>query len=106
MMFYHTLALRLGRTVQELLATISSAELTMWRAFDTLQPIGDWRHDLGHGVVASTLANVNRGKNSESFSPRDFMPLMEKPQLSLAQRMKEGLRKASVVGKAKKKGGA
>ena len=104
MLFYLTLALRLGRSLQELLATVSSEELTLWRAYDTLQPIGDWRHDLGYGVIASTIANVNRGKNAEAFKPADFMPLQEKPELTLAQKIKEGLRKASLVGRAKKGG--
>lgn len=80
MVFYHRLALRLGRSVRELLATVSSEELTMWMAFDRSEPIGDWRQDLGFGVIASTIANVNRTKNHPAFAPIDFMPLSPKPE--------------------------
>jgi hypothetical protein len=81
MIFYMQLSLRLGRSVQELLATVSSAELTLWQAFNMREPIGDWRHDLGHGVVASVTANANRAKDAEVFQPIDFMPLSAKPKV-------------------------
>jgi hypothetical protein len=29
---------------------------------------------LRAGIVASTIANCNRGPNSEAFTPQDFMP--------------------------------
>lgn len=86
------LALRLGRTVREMLATMSSYELTLWRAFDVLEPVGDWRHDLGHAVVASTMANIHRGKNTQAMPHRDFMPLAPKPKpKTLGQQIREAL---------------
>ena len=41
-MFYHVLALRLGRTVRELLASLSGQELTDWFAFNRISPLADW----------------------------------------------------------------
>ena len=72
------LALRLGRTLQELGRDMTSEELTLWRAFDETEPLRDWRHDLGFGVVAATVANMSgktRASGSEDLVPRDFMPL-------------------------------
>lgn len=33
-----------------------------------------YRRDVGSGIVASTLANVHRGKDQKAFHPHDFMP--------------------------------
>ena len=43
-------------------------------AYDSLEPFGEERADLRMGVIASTIANVNRGKNTKAFSAQDFMP--------------------------------
>ena len=52
-------------------------------AFDRLDPFGDGRGDLRAGIIASTLANINRDaqKRPEPFSPIDFMPYMEAPPI-------------------------
>lgn len=63
----------------------------MWLAFDQKEPIGDWRQDLGFGVVASTFANANRKADAKPFSPQDFMPLRPAKKLSLAQKVREAL---------------
>lgn len=64
----------MGRTVEELLGAISSRELTEWIAFDQVEPIGDRRGDLQAGVVAATVANVNRAKGARAYLVTDFMP--------------------------------
>ena len=69
-------------TVRELLARIDSRELSEWMAYYEVNPFGSVRDDLQAGIVASTIANVNRGKNDKSFTPSDFMPYMDKPQQS------------------------
>lgn len=69
------LALRLGRTRAELLESISADELQEWRAFDSLEPIGDWRHDLGSGVMAAALVNLHMPKGKPPLTALDFMPL-------------------------------
>lgn len=65
---------------RQLLASMSSRELTEWQMFYHIEPFGGERADLQAGIVASTIANVNRGKGSKVFSPADFMPFAEKPR--------------------------
>lgn len=61
-------------TVEEMLARISSRELTEWQAYYTLEPFGARQGYVQAAIVASTVANVNRGKDSRPFKPEDFMP--------------------------------
>ena len=39
-----------------------------------LDPMGGEREDFRSGIIAATIANVNRGKGSKPFEPSDFMP--------------------------------
>ena len=48
-----------------------------WMAFSTIEPWGQDRDDLRMGIVASTIANANRGKNTKAYKPQDFMPQFE-----------------------------
>lgn len=68
-------------TVRELLARIDSRELSEWYAFFELEPWGCEMEDWRTGLVASTIANVNRDpkKQRKPFEPTDFMPLHGKP---------------------------
>lgn len=67
-------------TVQELLARISSRELTEWMEYYQMEPFGQERADLQAGVVASVVANVNRNsKSSKTWNPSDFMLQFEPP---------------------------
>ena len=77
-MFYFRLALALGMTVRELLERVDSVELTEWRAYYTLEPFGELVADQRHGILTSTLANVNRNpqKTPEPYTLRDFIPWM------------------------------
>ncbi len=63
-------------TVRELLARIDSRELSEWNAFFELEPWGCEMEDWRTGLVASTIANVNRDpkKQRKPFEPDDFMP--------------------------------
>lgn len=64
----------MGCSVAELLERFSSTELTEWMAYENVYgPIGPARADLQAGVVASTIANVNRGKRGKSYAPSDFV---------------------------------
>jgi len=47
-------------------------------AFSALEPFGSDADNLGHAITASTVANVNRGKNQKVYSVEDFMPKFEK----------------------------
>lgn len=62
--------------VGQLLARISSRELTEWQAYYRLEPFGEERADLRAGIIASTMANTARDpkKHSKPFEPREFMP--------------------------------
>jgi flagellar basal body rod protein FlgC len=67
-------------TVEELLSRISSRELTEWMAFFSIEgPTGDERDDWRAGMIASTIANVNRDskKKGSPYKPQDFMPKYE-----------------------------
>lgn len=63
---------------------ISSPEFTEWQAFDELEPIEDqaWQS----GMIAATIANVNRSKGHRPFRPEDFMAVSEEEQLTPEQR--------------------
>lgn len=58
----------------ELLARISSRELTEWMQYYELEPFGEERADLRAAIVAATVANANRRKGKRAFKPADFMP--------------------------------
>jgi hypothetical protein len=62
-------------TVAELEDRMGVGELERWKAFERVEPFLPFRTDLAAGIVASTVANVNRGRNSAAFEPLDFMPL-------------------------------
>lgn len=58
---------------------MSSHEFAEWIAYNRLEPFGHERHDLGHAIVASTIANVNRDskQKADPFEPSDFLPVFE-----------------------------
>jgi hypothetical protein len=56
------------------MSEMSSSEFTEWMAFYELEPQGEWRADLRAGIIASTIANVNRSADSDALTPKDFMP--------------------------------
>lgn len=47
-------------------------------AFFSIEPFGAEADSLGHAITASTIANVNRGKNQKAYKVEDFMPKFEK----------------------------
>lgn len=67
-------------TVQELLARITSRELSEWWAFFQLEPFGEERADVRAAIVASTMANTARDpkRRRRPFQPSDFMPKFER----------------------------
>ena len=64
-------------TVSELLARVSSRELTEWMLFYEIEPFGIEAQHLGHAITAKTIADVNRGKH-KPFDISDFMPKFER----------------------------
>ena len=72
-------------TVAELLSRISNKELMEWQAFESLEPFGYEPEMLGHAITATTIANVNRGKDQKPYKVEEFMPKLkydteEKPE--------------------------
>ncbi|WP_319000976.1 phage tail assembly protein T [Burkholderia arboris] len=57
-----TLALRLGKTLAELRAQMSSAEFALWQALDAESPISDDRSDLHAAMVASAVFQAQGAK--------------------------------------------
>ena len=82
-------------TVGEMLERMSAAEMSEWQAYYTINPFGDVRDDLRAGIVASTIANANRGKGQKPFAPADFMPDFTPPQQKAARDLKRALKMRS-----------
>lgn len=55
-----------------MLQDLESEDITWWRAYAELEPFGGARDDMRSGVIAATLANVNRRKGSAPFRWDDF----------------------------------
>lgn len=60
-----------------MLSEITSRQFAEWLAYSRLEPWGEDRDDLRMGIIASTIANSNRGKNQKPFTPQQFMPRFE-----------------------------
>ncbi len=60
-----------------MLSEISSRDFAEWIAYSRMEPWGEERDDLRMGIIASTIANANRGKNQKPFTPQMFMPQFE-----------------------------
>lgn len=64
---------------------MTSLQFSEWLAYSRLEPWGEERDDLRTGIVASTIANVNRGKGQKARNPQDFMPDFEPETEEAAQ---------------------
>ena len=59
-----TLALRLGRTLDELKQTLTASELRMWIEFDRINPISDRRGDIQAAQISAAVLNSQGAKVS------------------------------------------
>ncbi len=76
------LAAHLHKTHEELLdpeSGITIEEFQRWLLLEQIEPFGEYGAWLRTGVIASTLANINRGKDTSPFSALDFMPEAYRP---------------------------
>jgi hypothetical protein len=75
-LFCFRLALALGRTVDELLDSLSYAEFKQWLEFDAMEPLGERRADIRNAMLMAQQANLYRDskKQSKPYAIRDFMP--------------------------------
>jgi hypothetical protein len=70
---------------------MDAGEFAEWMAYDALEPFGPMRGDVQAGLIASTLANVHRGKGTPPYKIKDFMPVFDKPEpdhVSLSRRLR------------------
>lgn len=93
-----------------LLAELDSRQLSEWMAYYSIEPWGEQPAYLRAGVVASTMANVMRGKKGRSFTPDEFMPKEPKrpaPKVQTVSEQKSAIMSmvawAKRTGKMKKK---
>lgn len=63
--------------VDAMLGRMTSRQVAEWMAYNQIEPFGEERADLRAGIVASTIANVNRGKG-QPMKPADFMPKFDR----------------------------
>lgn len=68
-----TLALRLGKTLKELIQDLDASELRMWMAYDKISPIGDGRGDIQTAMITSAIMNAAGAK----VSIRDMTPIWD-----------------------------
>ncbi|XRY14242.1 phage tail assembly protein T [Franconibacter pulveris 601] len=79
-----------GRTIAEAQEALSFREYQLWVRYrikyGSLNPV--MRTEWGAALVASVIANVNKGKDTPSFRISDFAPHIEEPPVSLEEAMK------------------
>lgn len=74
------LALRLGRTLQELRNEMSAEELRLWIAFNEISPIGDERSDIQTAIMAAAPLQAQGAK----ISAVDMLPTWVEQQSDLS----------------------
>ena len=76
---------------------MSSAEFAMWIAYYQSNPFGEERGDIRCGIIASTIANVNRKKSTKPFEISGFMPKFDKPKQQSVEEMQARFRIAANI---------
>ena len=77
-MFILRWARQLGRTPNELLAAVDSADITEAMAFERLEPSGSLHLESIMGRICATLANLHLREGSTPLTPADFMPALNR----------------------------
>lgn len=76
--FLFKLALKLGRSVEELKATMPFKELVQWISFYELEPWGSEIEGIRHAVTAASSANAGlmmaapKQLSKRPYKPKDF----------------------------------
>lgn len=79
---------------------MSALEFGEWWALYKAEPWAERRTDVAAGVIASTVANVNRHPDARPFEPLDFAPYLKPREIEVVTTA------ADMVGKSTKKGSA
>lgn len=60
---------------------MTAEQFAEWQAYDRLEPVGDYRRDLGVAILTSTFHNFAQsfgsGGRRKVSKPQDFMPWLE-----------------------------
>ncbi|KOG22003.1 phage tail assembly protein T [Streptomyces viridochromogenes] len=85
-------------TVRELLARITSRELTEWMAYERITgPLDSrLRTDISAAIIAATVANSASGK--AKAKPRDFIPTWFKRKKTPAELWQEVMKANAALG--------
>lgn len=87
-MFLHKYAIAIGWPVPLLKKIMSAHDIAEAMAYDSMEPFGPIRDDFRSGIIASTIANVHRGKGSKVFTPLDFVPKWRPSKNPVADKIK------------------
>ena len=55
---------------------MSAEEYGLWMAQFAAEPWGEDRMDVGMGIIASTMANINRRQGAQPYTVSDFAPYL------------------------------
>lgn len=76
---WYRLAVKMGRTVEELQDVMSSLEFTRHLAMFEREPWGYYWDNWRAGMIAATMANLQICKpNTPPLQPQDFFPVTKK----------------------------
>ena len=84
-MFLLSLALRLGKTLQEICNQLSAEELFLWQAYDRESPLSDQRAD----VLAAITAAASFQAQGAKVSALDLLPKW-RPELQEVDEQDDG----------------
>lgn len=68
-----------------------------WQMFEAVEPFPAQRNDIATAIVASTIANANRGKNQRPFEIDDFMVKYEPEEVTEERERKKLANKINTV---------
>ena len=72
-------------TPEHLVKYLNSRDIGKWIAYYAIEPFGPMHDEQIGGVIASTVANCNRGKNQSSLDYTEFMPNYTAPEMTSAE---------------------
>lgn len=66
-----------------MLNQLTSSQLSEWEAYNSIDPVGEWRRDYMIASMMALIANINRDtkKKPEAYTHLDFMPEWSKPKI-------------------------
>ena len=72
-----------------MLVRVSSAELSEWMAYDSIDPIGNDRGELQAGISSmAVMSSVGAKNNGRSYTPQDFMAYLDKKEPNQVQKFR------------------